>query len=295
MFRGKGRYWPGQRDSAPDRSKEPREIKPGIPSKRFYFYFLLGIAAFLLVVFSNLTGLHNQWFVQEVSNVHYIDSVGPNFLFRGGLPLIRHSSTFNYLGLKQGIINAGKKAGVKVPSSFYMIVVNLLNIENPADARRIMVEQKFFQNHPKLGRIQVWGMNGTGLSVNDPALSANRTYLAYNLEGWLNDRLPSRVEELRKWLDGTASVFHGKARLPIVIYIHCIAGCDRTGEFSGAYYLRYLNKSWEEVNALNQSMCHRNRPFGCKNYRALQWYSLWLNLRRGFKLNWWKEFPCSGR
>ncbi len=295
VFRGKGRIWPGQRDPASDRSKGPREIKPAIPSKRFYFYLLLGIAAFLMVTFSNLTGLRDQLFVKEVSNVHYIDSVGPNFLFRGGLPQIGRPSAFNYPGLKRAIINAGEKAGVKVPSSFYLIDVNLLNIENPVDARRIMVEQKFFQTNPKLGLIQVWGMNGTGLSVNDPALTVNRDYLASNLEGWLNDRLPSRVEQLRKWLEGAKPVLHIKTSLPMVIYIHCVAGCDRTGEFSGAYYLRYMNKSWEEVNALNRSMCHRNRPFGCKNYRALQWYCLWLNLERGFYLNWWKEFPCSGK
>ena len=146
-----------------------------------------------------------------------------------------------------------------------------------------------------LGWIEVWGMNGTGLAANDPVLAPSREYLARNLDGWLNDRLPSRVETLRRWLEGSSSHFRDQTNLPIVIYIHCVEGCDRTGEFSGAYYLRYLNKSWEEVNALNQSMCHHNRPFDCKNYRAVQWYCLWLNLERGFALNWWKEFPCSGK
>jgi hypothetical protein len=224
-----------------------------------------------------------------------MDSVGSNFLFRGGLPLAGHPPAFNYKGLKQAIINAGNRAGVKVPSSFYIIDVNFLNIENPRDARRIFVEQKFFQTRPALGRIQVWGINGTHLNAKDPSLAASREYLARNLDSWLSDKLASRVETLREWLEGSAPVFHGKKKLPIVIYIHCVAGCDRTGEFSGAYYLRYLNKSWEEMNALNRSMCRHNRPFGCKNYRAVQWYCLWLNLERGFSLNWWKQFPCSGK
>ena len=184
---------------------------------------------------------------------------------------------------------------MKIPSSFYLIDVNFLNIENPEDAQRILVEQRFFQSKPKLGRIQVWGMNGSGLSVKDPAVATCRQYLARQLDQWLNDKLAYRVETLRKWLEGGLPTFHGQTNLPIVIYLHCVAGCDRTGEFSGAYYLRYLRKSWEEVNALNRSMCNHNRPFGCKNYRALQWYCLWLNLERGFSLNWWQDFPCSGK
>jgi hypothetical protein len=216
-------------------------------------------------------------------------------LFRGGLPQEGNPSVFNYKGLKKAIINAGKEAGVQVPSPFYIIDVNLLNIENPKDAQWIMVEEQFFRAHPKLGRIQVWGMNGVGLSVNDPALAPNRYYLGQNLDKWLNDRLNERVESLRGWLENTAPVAQGKTKVPIVVYIHCAVGCDRTGEFSGAYYLRYLNKSWEEVNKLNQSMCSHNRPFNCKNYRALQWYCVWLNPKRGLTLHWWEEFPCSGK
>jgi hypothetical protein len=271
------------------------ETKKPNPFKSFYYYIFLGIAAFMLVITTGLTVRHNKWMVKEVANVHYMDSVGSNFLFRGALPLTRNPPAFNYDGLKLAIINAGKRAGVKVPSQFYLIDVNFLNIENPVDARWISVEQQFFQRKPTLGRIQVWGMNGTGLHATDPALAANRSYLARNLDDWLNDRLARRVEILRRWLDGSTPVVPGKAKIPVVIYIHCVAGCDRTGEFSGAYYLRYLNKSWEEVNAMNRSMCRRNRPFGCKNYRAVQWYCLWLNLERGFTLNWWKDFACSGK
>jgi hypothetical protein len=257
-------------------------------------YVFLGIIAFLLVVFSGVAGRRIGWPVKEVNNVHYMDSVGSNFLFRGGLPLTGNPPVFNYQGLKRAVINAGKRAGVEVPNAFYLIDVNLLNIENPSDAQRIMVEQKFFQAHPRLGRIQVWGMNGTGLHANDPALAECRTFLARNLDQWLNDRLGNRTETLRKWLEDPGPVVRGK-KMPVVIYIHCVAGCDRTGEFSAAYYLRYMNKSWEEVNALNRSLCRHNRPFRCQNYRAAQWYCLWLNLERGFSLNWWKEFPCSGK
>ena len=257
------------------------------PIRNLYLSFILATAAILIVV---CYGFIIEP-VREVANVHYIDAVGANFLFRGGLPLTEQPLVFNYGGLKRALLHAGERAGVKVPSSFYLLDVNLLNIEDQEDARRIVTEEKFFQANPRLGGIQVWEINGATLSVNDPALTANREYLARNLDSWLGDRLAGRVETLRRWLEGTPPVGAGLPIKPVVIYIHCVVGCDRTGEVSAAYYLRYRNQSWQEVNALNRSMCPRNRPFGCKNYRAVQWYALWLNLERGFSLNWRQEFP----
>jgi hypothetical protein len=262
---------------------------------KLFAFIVLAIGAGLVTTCIGHFTRHRNLVSPEVANVRYIDSIGANLLFRGGLPDVGHPLRFNYNGLKKALINAGKSAGVKVPASFYLIDINVLNIENPIDAQRILVEQEFFRAKPTLGRIQVWGMNGTGLHVNAPSLSPNRAYLARNLDNWLNDRLASRIEILRGWLKSPATIFSANSNLPMVFYIHCAEGCDRTGEFSGAYYLRYLNKSWEEVNTLNRSMCRQHRPFGCSQYRALQWYCLWLNLERDFSLNWWKDLSCSRR
>jgi len=187
-------------------------------------------------------------------------------------------------------MDAGKKEGVKIPSAYYLIDVNLLNIEKPNDAKLISMEYQFFKAKPYLGQIQVWGMVGTGLSATDPLLSC-RGYLARHLDQWLADKLVTRVEILRKWLTGGPMFIRKKNPLPIVIYVHCVVGCDRTGELIGAYYLRYLLKSWEEMNALNRSMCPRNRHFGSKHYRATQWYAHWLDLKYGIPLKWYQNFP----
>jgi protein tyrosine phosphatase len=49
---------------------------------------------------------------------------------------------------------------------------------------------------------------------------------------WDIDRLPHRLKLLRGMLtaDYNSSV---------AIYVHCTAGCDRTGEIMGAYMLQY--------------------------------------------------------
>ncbi|HBF38959.1 MAG TPA: hypothetical protein DDW50_16785 [Firmicutes bacterium] len=263
--------------------------------KNLFWFCLLFIVAFLAV---RLTGHAGRLYTRSgdlVPNVHYVDSAGRNFLFRGGLPLINNQQTFNYKGLKQAITIAGNEAGVQMPKDFFIVDVNLLNIESTNDRNRIFVEHQFFKNHPTLGFIQVWGINGTGLHVTDPILAANRDYLGRHLDKWLKDGLGSRIETLRKWLIGAKYDQRMIANLPIVFFVHCVAGCDRTGEFIGAYYLRYMNKSWQEMNELNQRMCPHERPFNCRNYYADQWYCLWLNQARGFTLNWWQEFPCSGK
>ncbi len=262
---------------------------------KFTWFSLLFVFAFLAVRLFVSSG---QVYIQSsepVPNVHYVDSAGHNFLFRGGLPLTNNERTFNYQGLKRSIIEAGNAAGVSVPSDFFIIDVNLLNIENTVDRNRIFVEHQFFQTQPALGFIQVWGINGTGLQATDPQLAGCRNYLGHHLDSWLRDGLGSRIEKVRQWLTGEQADSRVVTDLPIVIFVHCVAGCDRTGEFTGAYYLRYMNKSWQEMNALNQQMCSHNRPFNCRNYRAAQWYCLWLNLERGFSLEWYQEFPCSGK
>lgn len=263
--------------------------------KKLLCFLILVIATFLLVLFVRRSGGQNDQVIHDVRNVHYVDSTGSNFLFRGGLPQIEKMSTFNYQGLRNSILKAGKNVGLNIPSSFYLLDVNLLNIENREDANRIFVEYQFFKSNPQLGQLQVWGMVGTGVQATDQSLTGSREFLASNLDNWLCDKLILRVNALRQWLTDSPSLPGNFSSLPLVIYVHCEAGCDRTGELIGAYYLRFMNKSWEEMNALNQSMCNRNRPFHCKNYRATQWYCLWLNLEHGFSLNWQKNFSCSGK
>lgn len=45
---------------------------------------------------------------------------------------------------------------------------------------------------------------------------------------------------------------------PALIYTHCEAGTDRTGEVSGAYYLKYLNMSFSEALATDNHIQNRD-------------------------------------
>src|SRR5205085_2238838 len=85
----------------------------------------------------------------------------------------------------------------------------------------------------------------------------------------------TRVGQLHAWL---TTGLRNPANLPLVLYIHCEGGCDRTGELSGAYAMGYLNKTWRQINEMNHEACGP-RPFGCGNFIAARWYCLWLAAR----------------
>ena len=112
-----------------------------------------------------------------------------------------------------------------------------------------------------------------------------------NVNAWLPDQLVTRVGQLHTWL---TTGLTNPLNLPLVLYIHCEGGCDRTGELSGAYAMGYLNKSWRQINEMNHEACG-TRPFGCGNFIDARWYCLWLAATTGRK-DLGCEYPetCSG-
>ena len=232
-------------------------------------------------------------------NVHYVDSLGSNFLFRGGTPCTGTdpaSVQFNYEGLKKAIAGAALPAGVNLPPVYAILDVSLLWTEEIPVSEHLLLEREhlfqeytFFKSHPDLGKIQMWTTKGTGMSPLDPSLKDIRDYLALSLDSWLRDPLVNRVDALRRWLaDPSELGING----PVVVYVHCFGGCDRTGELIGSYALRYQNKSWEEMNDLNRRACRGG--YLTEHCNALRWYGLRLNLEFGRTLHWDSSIPCAG-
>src|SRR5205085_9851744 len=110
---------------------------------------------------------------------------------------------------------------------------------------------------------------------------AYRQYFVQNLNAWLPDPLPARVEQLHAWLTNGIS-----GHTPLVIYVHCTGGCDRTGETIASYRMRWKGMSWHEVNVLNHARPDPNSngcSFACNNFNAANWYCLYLSEVEGVK------------
>jgi hypothetical protein len=234
--------------------------------------------------------------VHVVSNVRYVDSSGKNFLFRGAHPALERNGNppaFDEEALRTAIRNASIEAGKELPASYTLVDISLLWPDNPQDNNReraiLNAEDAFFSSSPGAGRLRMWPMHGTGLDPADPSVAAHREYLAEHLDEWLPDPLIERVGTVRKYLEDPAA--EGLSG-PVVVYVHCYGGCDRTGELIGAYSLRYLNMTWEEARDANGRRCRPDRAYDEANCNALQWYGLWLNRTYGRPLNWDTDPPC---
>ncbi len=239
----------------------------------------------------------------DTYNVVFVDHVKNNFLFRGPNPVVKNAGPdpsgelplhwFDYGNLTSSIAAAAERAGQTLPQSYHLIDINLLQWGNANEVPMILAEYNFFQNAQGLGEFHFWETNGTSLCAVAPPLCdpAVQDYLATSLPDWLTDNLgdqppgntPGRMQQLNIWLNQENT-------MPNVIYAHCEGGMDRTGELMGAYYLRFMNKTWAEMNCLNYQI--GNRPFGCNNYRAVLWYAIYLNKVFNFNIDYNEAFPC---
>jgi hypothetical protein len=214
------------------------------------------------------------------TTIRFVDNVGQNFLFRGGETLTTDPKTgkpvFDYDGLKAAIASAPNPPPTPIPSSYYMVVINL---EHPDERTNLVAEITFFADNADKGQLHLWDTNGTAQCYFqvDPA---KRDALVASLGEWLPDPLIWRVATIRSWLEDPSTLPTPQpGDAPILIYVHCDGGCDRTSEMIGAYRLRHMPGSWTMqdawLNMYNEHPC--TDPMGCNNYMAVQWYAFWLN------------------
>jgi len=64
-----------------------------------------------------------------------------------------------------------------------------------------------------------------------------------------------------------------------VIYLHCSAGVDRTGEMSGGYYMKYLGWDFNKTLSFDNSVEDRNMNTPKEN--ALSFFCWDLFYKRG--------------
>ena len=67
-----------------------------------------------------------------------------------------------------------------------------------------------------------------------------------------------------------------KKSIPVVIYIHCEAGKDRTGEISGSYYMKYLNWEFNQALWYDNHCVEGTRDISTESKNGLQWYCYYL-------------------
>lgn len=204
----------------------------------------------------------------DYSRVHlvYHNTRHNTWFFRGNMPA--NASMFQYDDLQAALAARATEAGYKLPTLNYLVDVTL---NNPFDGTDYYHELEFWANplNALKGEIVHWPLVGNVVSPGDVA-ETERHALIDNGTIWEVDHIPKRIAQLNQWLD-----FPTNVTLPHVYYVHCSAGCDRTGELVGSYRIKYMLPTVPFTNAsgmfwLDTTECGRSPNY--YSTTALMWY-----------------------
>ena len=208
--------------------------------------------------------------------VHLVDSRPDVWFFRGPNPVVR-SEVFAYDKLVAAMRAAAQKQGIVLPPDFYLLNVSFLFLERTD----VAVERQFFADNPDKGRFLHYPVVG----LMKPAwlqYGVNGLARAFGVADAGDAAETARPERARALahLDIAAvralrALLEGAHDRPVVIYAHCEAGCDRTGEVIGAYRMQYEGLSAQEAFDRNTQECGREE--NGFSTRALQAYCRWLD------------------
>lgn len=211
----------------------------------------------------------------KYSSLRYVDKAGSNFLFRGPSPCLTTPDGMIYD--HKNLIAAMRRVlpdNVPLPDDFMLMNLCLLYDNEVQEVTTII---DFFERNPNFGSVtrvnNVIGVNPDQcyFTVDEPT----RQHLLETFNSWLSEPLMKTVDMIQGWLE------FSPFPLPVIVYVHCDGGCDRTAEIIGAYKLRYMGATWADLS--DDRPCEwvggDPRPLGCNNYRALEWHAAWLSLR----------------
>eukprot|EP00756_Hemistasia_phaeocysticola_P062132 Hpha_TRINITY_DN5555_c0_g1::TRINITY_DN5555_c0_g1_i1::g.93773::m.93773 len=188
-----------------------------------------------------------------------------NYLFRSNNPM--EDKAMNFTKLVDFLRTAaGSECGVKLPESF--LIVDVL-LENPTDPGYYN-ELDFWKANPANGTAVK--MMTLGSAIDPDPLSQNERDKLVASGKWAvegdGDHLDDRLQTVNSMLK---NVTQGAPKLFLA---HCNAGCDRTGEFIGAYGMKYLGYNTTTMYGNAQKQC--GRPPNYYATEAIKWYCLTL-------------------
>ena len=212
---------------------------------------------------------HGQSLRKE--RVHLVDNVNGVLLFRSNVPINLPAGTrdqtqgvFAYNDLINFMRQNSAEQNVAFPQNPVLVDISLLN--NIIEAPTLDIERSFFSNNPSLGRFINQPVYGALLSPNDvPNVISNEVARLEDV-----DDLQTRISNLRSMMENASP--------NTVFVIHCMSGEDRTGEYIGAYSLRYLNMTFDEYIALDTSQVGRAPVRPSQN--GVRWYERRLGLTK---------------
>ncbi|CAH0536255.1 hypothetical protein [Vibrio marisflavi] len=191
-----------------------------------------------------------QAVLDSVQFLDYSAKTG-NYIFRGDLPDYQNADgktyTFDMTTLKEKLANAKLSNGTPaLPSQYFLVDISLLDPAlNPNDARNDLAEVQYFVHNPTEGKFIAWPLLGSYVppvsvskTVKIKHIPITKTLEIPNTPWYAQGKFSStfNYDNLYKRAVALHKMLNTKYKdMPVVFYIHCHSGCDRTGMMATAY------------------------------------------------------------
>lgn len=200
----------------------------------------------------------------DISRIAFVDINGKNLLFRGSNPII-NSEEFAINMLTEKMRESAQENNVNFPDEFYLISISLLSLERSA----INIEKAFFRNNPERGELINIPVFGIIPETENKILKGLEAAVEYfvDIKGISLQQDAQAISTIRQQL------IRNDKSIPIIVYVHCNAGCDRTGEVIAGYRLQFKeNFSLAQAAQMNNQECGRTQA--PHNLQAMKRYCL---------------------
>ena len=235
-----------------------------------------------MLVLASLSTATNALNPERVHLLSWYPERNPtNFLFRGNNPTAVDAASlqgrsFNFSALIATLQQkAQSECAQTLPENF---LFHDLNLENPTDPG-FFAEAIYWKLHEKSGMLGtprapgVWTTLG---SIEEPQRMPEAQRKARVANGsWA---VGNHADHLAARLNATRSLLEDTSGPPRILYVHCNAGCDRTGEFIASYAMQYLQYNVTTAYAEGCKQCGRCPNFYATN--AIAWWCLTLESQR---------------
>ena len=180
--------------------------------------------------------------------VALVDVIGNSYIFRGNNPFVTKNGkrVFAYDELKSQFNEILQQQGYDAVQNYHLIDISLLDLD---EYYTLQEEKSFFSKNPEYG----------GVMINISTLSPSLLFEGFAESNFVTKHITT---DYSQWVTNTLEEIHEMASRqtdkPVIIYIHCDGGRDRTGLIVAGYRMLFNNMNYAQVKLKNVNEVGRN-------------------------------------
>lgn len=210
-------------------------------------FFELGVCAEKAPCFSNPV-------------LRLVDQGDHAYLFRGKMP--EQDGRFCYEALTNQFKECLARTGKELSPNYDLLCISLLNCSENKERK---VEAQWFAQNPDKGRLWMYPLFGCWVDPRIVSSSFRKSVYGCDVDG-----IQLLLQQVKQHIDHGGS--EGK---DLVIYIHCHAGKDRTGEAMACYLMQYKGYSYRQALELCKEIA--GRKLRRVSVNAIRWHASYLH------------------